>query len=158
MIKELWKLIKMLFATRPSDFIYNELEVVNMKHFPFKGFKALAWCGKIIHRVDSSSVNDITLNHEKIHVMQAMMCNDSWVRYYLAYLWEWIRRGILAPMTANYYVSKFESEAYANEGDFDYCANYNGKNLAKYTIKNAKKLYKQLGGTSKAWKQYVKTL
>ena len=86
MIKELWKLIKMLFATRPSDFIYNELEVVDMNHFPFKGFKAMAWCGKIIHRVGSSSANDITLNHEKIHVMQAMMYNDSWVRYYLAYL------------------------------------------------------------------------
>lgn len=41
MIKELWKLIKMLFATRPSDFIYNELEVVDMKHFPFKGYKAI---------------------------------------------------------------------------------------------------------------------
>lgn len=41
MIKEFWKLIKMLFATRPSDYMYKELEVVEMKNFPFKGYKAI---------------------------------------------------------------------------------------------------------------------
>ena len=40
MCGELWRLIKMLFTTRPSDFVYKDLEVVEMKHFPFKGFKA----------------------------------------------------------------------------------------------------------------------
>lgn len=159
MLKELWRLIVMLFATRPSDVAFKDMEVVEMKHFPFKGFKALSWCGKIIHRVGTSAVDARTLNHEKIHVMQAMYCtNDSWIRYYLAYLWEWLRRGFLAPMSANYYCSKFESEAYANEDNNKYCVYYYGEDLPKYSIKNAKKLYKQLGGTSAAWKQYVKSL
>lgn len=148
----------MLFATRPSDFVYRDLEVMEMKHFPFEGYKALSWCGKIIHRAGSSEVNPKTMNHEKIHVAQAMTYNDSWVRYYLAYVWEWLRRGLLAPMTANYYVSKFESEAYANEDNSDYCSGYDGRGLRRYSIKNAKKLYKQLGGTPKAWKEYVKSL
>lgn len=159
MFKELWQLVKMLFDTRPSDVAFKEMEVVDMKHFPFKGYKAMAWCGYIIHRVGTSEVDARTRNHEKIHVMQAMyQTNDSWVRYYLAYLWEWLRRGFLAPMSANYYCSRFESEAYANEDNFGYCSDYDEDLLSKYTIKNAKKLYKQLGGTSAAWKAYVKTL
>lgn len=156
MLKELWILIKMLFTTSPSDYVYRDLEVVEMKHFPFKGFKAMVWCGKIIHRKGSSEVGAVTMNHEKIHVAQAMLCNDNWVRYYLAYLWEWLRRGFLAPMTANYYVSKFESEAYANEGNFDYLKTFTPASIDKYIIKDAKKLYKELGGTAQAWKEYVR--
>ena len=158
MIKELWILIKMLFRSNPSDMVGKDLEVVEFKHFPFKGYKAMSWCGRIIHREGSSQVNETTLNHEKIHLMQAMMCNDSWIRYYLSYLWEWLKCGFLAPLSANYMTSKYESEAYANEEDFEYCNNYDGSNLLKYTLKDRKKLYKELGGTSKAWKQYVKTL
>ena len=158
MLKELWRLIVMLFVTRPSDFVYKDLEVEVMKHFPFKGYKAMAWCGKIIHREGASEVDAVTMNHEKIHVVQAMLCNDSWVRYYLAYWWEWLRRGFLAPMSANYYCSKFESEAYANESNFDYLKDYDTSSIDKYRIKNAKKLYKKFGGTPNAWKQYVKSL
>lgn len=158
MVKELWILVKMLFGTRPSDFVYKKQEVVTMKHFPFKGYKAMAWCGKIVHREGASEVDARTMNHEKIHVAQAMVCNDSWVRYYLSYLWEWLRRGFLAPMTANYYVSKFESEAYANEDRPNYLKYYMPFGINKYSIKGAKKLYKKLGGTPEAWKKYVKTL
>ena len=100
----------------------------------------------------------ISKNHERIHLMQALTCNDSWVRYYLSYLWEWLKCGFLAPMSANYVTSKYESEAYANEDDCTYCNDYDGSNLPKYTFKKHKKLYKQLGGTSKAWKEYVKSL
>lgn len=158
MIKEFWKLIKMLFATHPSDFIYKDMDVIDMRHFPFKGYKAMSWCGRIIHRIGSSEVNDKTIAHEKIHLMQAVACNDSWIRYYLSYAWNWLRHGLLTPISANYYVNKYESEAYANDEKTGYCDDYDGSNLKKYKIKNAKKLYKQLGGTSKEWKEYVKTL
>lgn len=158
MIRELWTLVKMLFGTRPSDHVCNGMGIVEMKHFPVKGYQAMAWCGNIIHRVGTSEVDDVTMNHERIHLKQAMLCGDSWVRYYLAYLWEWLRRGFLAPMSANYYVSRYESEAYANEEDTGYCADYDGSNLQKYSIKKAKKLYRQLGGTASAWKEYVKGL
>lgn len=158
MIKELWILIKMLFHSKPSDVVGKGMEVVEMKHFPFKGYKAMSWCGRIIHRVGASEVNKITMNHERIHAMQAVMCNDSWVRYYLAYLWEYIRRGFLHPMTANYYVSKYESQAYANESDFDYCNKPYWEEIEKYSIPNAKKKWKELGGTADAWKKYIKSL
>lgn len=159
MIKELILLIRLMFSSRPSDFVFKDLEVLPMDHFPFIGFSAMSWCGKIIHRKGSSSVNAITMNHEKIHVMQACYyANDSWLVYYWLYLWEYLKRGFFVPMTANYYCSKFESEAYANESNMDYCEYYNLTSINKYSIKGAKKLYMHLGGTSTAWKEYVKLL
>ena len=158
MLKELYTLTKLLFGTRPSDYLYRDLEVITMKHFPFKGYKCLSWCGKIIKREGTFPMKRKDLNHEKIHVMQAMLCNDSWVRYYLSYLWEWLKHGITSPVSANYYINKYECEAYANESDFEYCEVYNGKDLDKYRIHHAKKLYRQLGSTPEAWKQYVKSL
>lgn len=65
MLKELWTLIKMLFASRPSDVVGKGMEVIEMKHFPFKGYKALSWCGRIIHREGTSEVNKITMNPTK---------------------------------------------------------------------------------------------
>lgn len=50
-------------------------------------------------------------------------------------------------------------EAYANENNPNYPANYTGNNLSRYKIKGGrKKLYKSVGGTSKAWKTYIRTL
>ena len=50
-------------------------------------------------------------------------------------------------------------EAYANEGNPNYPVNYDGNNLFRYKIKSGrKKLYKSVGGTSKAWMAYIKTL
>ena len=43
MIKELWYLIKLLFSP-----LSDQIDVVQMKHFPFKGYLAMSWCGKII--------------------------------------------------------------------------------------------------------------
>lgn len=158
MLKELLKLAKLLFQSKPNEMLGKDLEIIEMKYFPFKGYKAMSWCGKIIHRKNTSKVNCITMNHEKIHVMQAFVCQNSWIKYYFAYFWEWIRRGLLSPLSANYYISKFESEAYANEEDLDYCEYYNSTSIDKYRISNAKNKYKELGSTPSAWKSYVKTL
>lgn len=159
MLKELWILAKLLFATRPSDYLYRDLEVITMKHFPFKGYKCLSWCGRIIKREGTLPMKRNDLNHEKIHVMQAMLCNDSWVRYYLSYLWQWLKHGITSPVSANYYINKYECEAYANEENYEkYIDVMSDYTLSKYNIKHAKKLYRQLGSTPSAWKAYVKTL
>ena len=156
MIKELWILVKMLFASKPNDF--ESMEVIDMKHFPFEGYKAMAWCGKIIHRIGSSEVDERTIRHENIHLAQAKLYG-SWWKYYLAYLWEWIKGGIIiAPVSAAYYTSKYESEAYANEENPDYCIGYDGSNLSKYSFKNRKKLYKKVGRTASDWKIFVKSL
>ena len=172
MIKELWKLIKMLFSTRPSDFIYKDLEVVTMRHFPFVGYRYMSWCGKVITRTEKEEVikrflttkaGQISKTHEWGHCVQAISEHgDNWVRYYLNYLWHWFKHNpLIKPAHACYYVSRYETEAYAQEGHLEYWSleTYTRKNLrGKYSIKNAKKLYKQLGGTSKAWKEYVKKI
>ena len=44
------------------------------------------WCGKIIHRIGSSEVDEKTIKHETIHLMQAKMCG-SWLKYYWRTWW-----------------------------------------------------------------------
>ena len=159
MIKELWKLVRLLFGSRPSDYVWCELSVEEWKHFPFDKKKCMTWCGVIIKREGSLPLTDVRMNHEKIHILQAMMCDDNWVRYYLNYLWNWLKHcPWVAPSKACYYINKYEAEAFANEEDFGYCEDYNGGNLKKYDIKNAKKKWKELGGTKAAWIKYIKNV
>lgn len=172
MIKELWTLINMLFATRPSDYVYKELEMVTMKYFPFSGNRYMSWCGKIITRAEKKTVIDRFLtteagrrskNHEGGHVVQAITCNgNNWLRYYLDYFWCWVKHAPwMKPGHAAYYCNRYEVECYAKEDDFEYfnMETYTRDNLrGKYNIKNAKKKYKELGGTPAAWKAYVKSL
>ena len=172
MIKELWILVKMMFSSYPSDFVYKDLEVMTMRHFPFKGSRYMSWCGVIITREEKKAVIERFLttkagrrskNHERGHCVQGISEHgDNWPRYYLNYLWHWLKHcPWVKPGHAAYYVSRYEVECYAKEDDFGYfdLENYTRKNLrGKYSIKNAKKLYKQLGGTPTAWKEYVKTL
>ena len=172
MIKELLTFIKLLFKTNPRDI--ERVELMGMNHFPFKGYKYLMWCGKMIYRKDMEEKRKKEwetptfkkdLNHETIHLMQAKLCG-TWTKYYFRYLWEWLKPGFMAPLRANYYTIPYEMEAYANEYKLDYpegmvfCSdNYTEGICEKYTIKNGrKKTYKGVGGTPEAWKAYVKTL
>ena len=164
MIKELWTLAKMLFVSRPSEI--EEVKLMGMNHFPFKGYKYMMWCGRIIYRNDTYDTRrkewitkqyKIDKNHETIHLMQAKQCG-SWAKYYLSYLWEWLKPGFMAPLKSNYYTLKYEAEAYANEENFDYPKQYDGSNLGKYTFASRKKLFKDVGGTQQAWRAYLKTL
>lgn len=170
MFKELWTLIKMLFKSKPSSILGKDLEVVVMKHFPFAGYRYMSWCGKVITRSEKKDVierflttraGQVSKTHEYGHAVQAESEHgDNWLRYYLAYFWHWIKHNpIMKPAHACYYISRYETEAYAQEEHPEYWVNYNRKNLrGKYSIKKAKKKYVELGGTSKAWKAYVKSL
>jgi hypothetical protein len=56
-----------------------------MKYFPFEGYSAMSWCGKIITRKDK--VSDKVINHERIHLDQALELAKSektstWLTYY----------------------------------------------------------------------------
>ena len=165
MIKELWMLVGLMFKTSPME--KEKVSLLGMKHIPFKGYKYLMWCGHMIYRDDmydrrqkewATDIFKIDTNHEQIHLMQAKVCG-SWMKYYWLYLKEWVKGNpITNPASSAYYTSKFESEAYANETDLDYCKRYDGENLSKYIFKNRKDLYKQVGGTLDAWKKYVKSL
>ena len=163
MIKELWTLAKMLFVSRPSEI--EEVKLMGMEHFPFKGYAYMMWCGKMVYRNDTYDTRrkewitkkyKVSKNHETIHLMQAKQCG-SWAKYYLSYLWEWLKPGFMAPLKANYYTLKYEAEAYANEENFDYPKLYYGSNLGKYTFASRKKLFKKYGSVQ-MWKAYLKTL
>lgn len=155
MLKELIQLIKWLFSSNPSD--CDELQIVQMKHFPFSGYSAMSWCGRLVTRKDPSTISEITKNHETIHLKQAQ-ADGSWVKYYFKYLKEWAKGCIImTSVSSAYYTIYYEMEAYANEEDFSYIKNYDIKNIEKYKIKNRKETYKKFGSV-REWKKYIKTL
>lgn len=171
MIKEFWILVKMLFASKPSETIGKPPEFVVMKHFPFEGFTFMSWCGKIILRKENRALLERFLQteagqrsqtHEYGHAIQAVSEHgDNWIRYYLSYLWHWLKENpITNPASSAYYTNRYEVEAYAQEGNPEYWVNYTRDNLrGKYTLKGGKKLYKEIAGRNPAkWKEYVKSL
>lgn len=165
MIKELWTLAKMLFASKPSEI--EEMKLMGMNHIPFKGNAYIMWCGKMIYRNDMYDIRrkewiskeyKVKKTHETIHLMQAKLYG-SWAKYYWRYFCEWLKGGIImAPVSAAYRTIPFEVEAKANEDNPNYPKNYTGEHLPKYTFDNRKKLYKKVGGTKDKWIAYVKTL
>lgn len=155
MIKELWQLIKWLFVSNPN--YTKELEIVEMKYFPFNGFKAMTWCGRLIVH-SKESVDETTKVHETIHLRQAQAIGN-WIMFYILYLKEWILGNpFKKPFNSAYYTICFEMEAYANEENKEYVTNYKKENLDKYKISNKKKTYEEIGGTLIKWKKYIKTL
>lgn len=153
MFKELWYLIKLLF----SDISNQKAEIVKMKHFPFEGYSAMSWCGKVITRKDN--VSDKVLNHERMHLEQALKLveNDkqkTWLKYYWQYLKYWIKGNpIMAPASSAYYTIPFEMEAYGNEHNFDYKVTANS--WKKYEIENRKETYKKYRYN---WREFCKNL
>lgn len=47
LIKELWKLMTMLFTSKPKE--YTHVEFMEMEKFPVSGYKYMMWCGKMIY-------------------------------------------------------------------------------------------------------------
>ena len=141
----------MLFASKPSDIC--KVEVVDMRHFPFDGYKAMYWCGSIIHRIGASDVDDKTIRHETFHLRQAKE-HRSWIRYYVKFIREWMKGNpIIAPSSSAYYTIPWEMEAYANEDNPDYVVT--ADSWKRYSIKNRKRTYKE---NRYEWKTYVKSL
>lgn len=151
MLRELWFLIKTLFSP-----LSDQVEVVQMKYFPFQGYSAMSWCGKIITRKDTS---DRIINHERIHLEQALQLakqekSSSWLTYYWQYLKYWIKGNpLITPTSSAYYTIPFEMEAYGNEHDFNYKVTENS--WKKYEIKNRKKIFKE---NRHRWRYYCKNL
>lgn len=168
MIKELWTLIKMLFTSKPSDILKMEhLEIIEMKYFPFPGYRYMMWCGKIITRHDKKAVIERFLTtaagkrsetHEYGHARQAESEHgDNWIRYYLNYSWHWLKGNpFIHPGQSAYYTNRYEMEAYGNEHRPEYWKNYNRIHLrGKYTIKNRKSTYR---AHRDRWREYCKSL
>ena len=61
-------------------------------------------------------------NHEMIHIRQAYSTKDSWIVFYLLYIWYWIKNLplLIVNKFAPYKFNPFEIEAYEHEADFYY--------------------------------------
>lgn len=146
---ELIKLIKMLFTPVKED-----VSFIQMKHFPFNGYKYMMWCGGIIYKdKEDINISQKELNHELIHLCQAKI-KGSWIKFYCSYFVEWLNGTPFLGYKSAYYTVPYEMEAYANEDNFDYTHEYDGKNLVRYIIANRKKTF----WDNPNWKQYLKTL
>ena len=150
---ELFTLIKMLFKSINK---YNDIELINMKYFPFREYTYMAWCGKVITKknIKWEDIGQYIKNEEIGHLKQASFYN-YWIQYYLVYVWEWIKGNpFTSPYKSAYYTIPFEIQARANRHNPDY--DYNRVDLKnKYTLKNRKRIYKE---NRKGWTKYIKTL
>lgn len=112
-------------AVRPSRVV--DMPAVRNAFWLRKGYEGLTFFGTILTptQQDADSFNgaySAMKNHEMIHLRQAQSCGDSWIRFYLLYIWYWLRA-----LPANskmkhgaYLVNPFEIEAYRHMNDLHY--------------------------------------
>ena len=139
-------------AVRPSK-IADMPAVVNTFWLP-KGYEGLTFFGHILAPTQAladrfnGSADRALKNHEMIHLRQAQSCGDSWLRFYLLYIWYWLKglRMNSKMKHAAYLLNPFEMEAYARMYDLDYL---NGpatewRRYAKMSLKDRLALYLEM--------------
>ena len=111
----------------------SKIKIVSAKKawFLFSGFVAITLFG-VIYCKSQSRVDEINKtdkidsqleSHETIHVRQAESTSDSWIVFYLKYIWQWIKNFplIFVNVDAPYKFMPFELEAYRYQDEWDYC-------------------------------------
>ena len=94
-----------------------EMKIIRNNIIPFSGYKAMNLFGVLFVR-GNARIDDITLNHEKIHTAQIK--EMLYVFFYVWYIIEWLIR---LPKGNAYRNISFEREAYNNEKDLRYLDN-----------------------------------
>lgn len=94
---------------------------------PPKGYLAISWFGKIYINKKNKEywkkypdyLKNITIKHEKIHIMQAERTHNSWFCFYCKYIWFWLKAMFLCKFKNSiaYYCNPFEVEAYMHENN-----------------------------------------
>ena len=145
-------------AVRPSK-VADMPAVVNTFWLP-KGYEGLTFFGTILTPTQAdadrfSASSGATLkNHEMIHLRQAQSCGDSWLRFYLLYIWYWLknkmallrRRNRPCPLrNAAYLLNPFEIEAYARMHDLNYLKGpaTEWRRYARMSLRDRLALYRQ---------------
>ena len=122
-------------AVRPSR-VVDMPAVVNTFWLP-KGYEGLTFFGHILapsqDEADRFNNGYSTMkNHEMIHLRQAQACGDSWLRFYLLYIWYWAKNGVSLMFCSSgsairrqmkhaaYLLNPFEMEAYARMNNLNY--------------------------------------
>ena len=111
----------------------SKIKVVTAKKawLLFSGFAAITLFG-VVYCKSQSRVDEINKtenidsqleSHETIHVRQAESTHDSWLLYYLKYIWQWIKNFplLFVNVSAPYKFISFELEAHRHQDDWDYC-------------------------------------
>ena len=105
------------------------MKIIRNKYIPFKGFRAINLFGILFVR-GNARIDDITLNHEKIHTAQIKELLG--VIFYIWYLIEWFIR---LPFGNAYRNISFEREAYDNQYDLNYLKNRKRFDFVRYIKK-----------------------
>ena len=137
-------------AVRPSK-VADMPAVVNT-FWLRKGYEGLTFFGQILTPTQELADRfnaglDEMKNHEMIHLRQAQSCGDSWLHFYLLYIWYWIKglRMNRKMKHAAYLLNPFEMEAYARMHDLDYLKGpaTEWRRYAKMKLKDRLKLYQK---------------
>ena len=143
----------MWHAVRPSK--VDDMPAVVNSFWLRKGYEGLTFFGTILapDQAEADRFNNgpsYMKNHEMIHLRQAQSCGDSWLRFYLLYIWYWLRA---LPMSrklkhAGYLLNPFELEAYGRMYDSGYLARckdgaHEWRRYAKMPLKDRLKLYQK---------------
>lgn len=94
------------------------MKIIRNKYIPFSGYKAMNLFGVLFVR-GNARIDDITLNHEKIHTAQIK--EMLYVFFYVWYVIEWLIR--LFAFKGRKYAYRnisFEREAYSNDKNLTY--------------------------------------
>jgi len=124
-----FRLISILLkARRPSRVV--DMPVIHDGLLLRKGYDALTFFGTIVaanHEMVEAMTDKMNAlkNHEMIHLRQAQDTHDSWLCFYVLYLWHYLR---LIPLNrkyknAAYELNPFELEAYRHMCDLGYLSN-----------------------------------
>ena len=136
-------------AVRPSKVV--DMPAVVNSFWMRKGFEGLTFFGQILTPSEDTArlfkVSPEMKNHEMIHLRQAQSCGDSWLRFYLLYIWYWLRA-----LPANrqlkrgaYLLNPFELEAYRHMNDLNYLANHEAtewRQFAKMKLRDRLAIYR----------------
>lgn len=131
LIKELFFLICKLFTKVKKD---EQIKTKSMKHFPFKHYKYMMWCGYAIYREENPQFEEIdkqSRTHETIHYLQAVD-KKFWFVYYISYIWNWVKNNPFSHLA--YFKSRYELEAYAKEDDETYLSRREKNNYKKFYL------------------------
>ena len=137
-------------AVRPSK--VTDMPAVVNTFWLRKGYEGLTFFGQILTPTQeladrfNASFNALK-NHEMIHLRQAQSCGDSWLRFYLLYIWYWLKAlpANRKMKHAAYLLNPFEMEAYARMHDLDYLKGpaTEWRRYAKMSLKDRLKLYRK---------------
>ena len=110
---------------RPSKL--SDMPAVRNTFWLRKGYAALTFFGTIITATDEETEHmnagdNAMKRHEMIHLRQAQSTGDSWLLFYVRYLWYYLRALPLNRRArhAAYRLNPFEIEAYAHMYDAGY--------------------------------------